>query len=147
MPRLLLFLVAVVVLIQIVPIQRDNPPVSGRVPAPPAVMSILHRSCYDCHSNETIWPWYSRVAPASWLVAHDVHEGRRHLNFSEWKSPADTHQQEHLSNIPKEVESGHMPLWYYLVLHTDARLSADDVALLVKWAGASGAGGAPAGGQ
>jgi hypothetical protein len=75
-------LLALGILIQLIPIRRDNPPATGSVAAPPEVMSILRRSCYDCHSNETIWPWYSRVAPVSWLVARDVHEGRRHVNFS-----------------------------------------------------------------
>ncbi len=97
-------------------------------------MSILRRSCYDCHSNETIWPWYSRVAPVSWLVVHDAHEGRRHLNFSEWQGTPNQAQQEHASEIPKQVKSGDMPLWYYLPLHRAARLSADDIALLAKWA-------------
>jgi heme-binding protein len=138
MPRtrartVILSLLSIAVLIQLAPVRRDNPPVTSTVTAPPAVMSILRRSCYDCHSNETTWPWYSRVAPFSWLVAHDVHEGREHLNFSEWKVPADPHRQ-HISNIPKEVKDGDMPLWYYRPLHSGARLSADDVALLSSWA-------------
>ena len=62
------------------PVTRQNPPVTGDVTAPADVGGILRRACYDCHSHETVWPWYSRVAPASWLVAHDVDEGRGFIN-------------------------------------------------------------------
>ena len=102
--------------------------------APPAVMSILYRSCYDCHSSDTIWPWYSRVAPVSWLVARDVHEGRRHLDFSAWNEYPGEVRQKKLSDIAKQVKSGGMPLWYYLPLHSAAHLSADDVTRLSSWA-------------
>ena len=129
-----LSLVAVLVLIQFVPVRRDNPPATGSVTAPPAVTSILRRSCYDCHSNDTIWPWYSHVAPVSWLVASDVHGGRRHLNFSEWEGAPNAAQRKHVSELPKEVKSGDMPLCYYLWLHPAARLSADDVTQLSSWA-------------
>ena len=134
MRRFILFSIALVVLIQLVPVSRDNPPATRSVTAPPEVMSVLRRSCYDCHSNETIWPWYSRVAPVSWLVAHDVHGGRSHLNFSEWKASPDEHQREHLRELPKQVKGGDMPLWYYLPLHSSARLSQDDVTRLSTWA-------------
>jgi hypothetical protein len=134
MRRFILFSIALVALIQLVPVSRDNPPATRSVTAPPEVMSVLRRACYDCHSNETAWPWYSRVAPVSWLVARDVHEGRSHLNFSEWKAAADEHQQEHLKELPKEVKEGDMPLWYYLPLHSAARLSQDDVTRLSNWA-------------
>jgi len=131
-----LSLVAVAVLIQLVPIRRDNPQasVSARVTAPPDVASILRPSCDDCHSNDTIWPWYSHVAPVSWLVARDVHECRRHLNFSEWNSYSGADRQEKLHHIPEHVESGEMPLWYYLPLHPAARMSADDVTRVSNWA-------------
>ena len=81
-----LVLILAVIGIQFVPVNRMNPPVTGEIGAPEKVMAILHRSCYDCHSNKTVWPWYSYVAPISWLVADDVHEGRRHMNFSEWNT-------------------------------------------------------------
>src|SRR6478672_7737844 len=69
---------------QIVPVTRVNPPVEGDLTAPADVKAVLRRACYDCHSNETVWPWYSHVAPVSWLVADDVNKGRRHWNFSTW---------------------------------------------------------------
>src|SRR5436305_15338897 len=97
-----LSLIAIAVLIQLVPVRRDNPPapLAARLTAPPDVTAILRRSCSDCHSNETVWPWYSRVAPVSWLVANDVHGGRHQLNSSEWNGYSDKDRQEQLGHIP-----------------------------------------------
>lgn len=81
---LLLGILVVLVGIQFVPVARVNPPVVAEVPAPAAVRAILRRACYDCHSHETVWPCYSQVTPFSWLVAHDVRQGREGLNFSTW---------------------------------------------------------------
>ena len=77
-------LVALLVALQLVPVDRTNPAVTGEVPAPDDVRALLRAACYDCHSNETVWPWYTRVAPVSLLAAHDVEEGREYVNFSEW---------------------------------------------------------------
>jgi Haem-binding domain len=74
--------------IQLVPVDTSNPPVTADVPASAAVKGILRRGCCDCHSNETQWPWYGRIAPVSWLLARDVREGRAELNFSTWTSTA-----------------------------------------------------------
>src|SRR5512142_1468745 len=82
--KILAGVAAMALLIQAVPVDRSNGPVESDAGAPAPVAGILRRACYDCHSNRTIWPGYSRVAPVSWLVAHDVHEGRRELNFSAW---------------------------------------------------------------
>ena len=71
--------------IQLVPVERTNPPVESEVAAPPAARAVLRRACYDCHSHETRGPWYAQVAPISWLVANDVQEGRRELNCSQWQ--------------------------------------------------------------
>ncbi len=81
-------LAAAVVLIagQFVPAKRTNPPVQGVLVAPPEIEATLRRACYDCHSNETRWPWYSRVAPLSWFIVRDVEVGRKEINFSEWGS-------------------------------------------------------------
>jgi len=125
--------------IQLVPIRRDNPPTTSTVTAPPQVTAILRRSCYSCHSHETAWPWYSHVAPVAWLVARDVHEGRRHLNFSDWSKEPPNIQQERLLDLVDEVQHGDMPLWYYTPLHGEARLSQADIDTLVGWAEASSA--------
>jgi hypothetical protein len=130
-------LAAVFVLIQFVPVDRTNPPVEGEVPAPPEVREVLQRACYDCHSNETTWPWYSRVAPVSWLIARDVHEGREQLNFSTWNRLSTREQVEALRESWDEVDEGEMPLWFYLPPHPEARLSDRDRRLLRNWAGGS----------
>jgi mono/diheme cytochrome c family protein len=97
---------------------RDNPPVVAE-PAwdSPRTRELFFRACADCHSNQTRWPWYARVAPASWLVAHDVAEGRRLLNVSEWQRP-----QEHAHESAEEVREGEMPLRLYVAAHPAARL-------------------------
>ncbi len=127
--------------IQLVPIRRDNPPVSGPLTKAPAdVLSTLQRACYNCHSHETIWPWYSHVAPVSWLVARDVHEGRRHLDFSTWSEYSPRDRLKKLSGISTLVQEKDMPPWFYLPLHKEAAFSPDDIALLSAWAdGSTGA--------
>jgi hypothetical protein len=79
-----LVLLVLVVAIQFIPMDMANAPVESDIPTSPAVKVVLRRACYDCHSNETQWPWYSRIAPISWLLAWDVREGRAELNFSTW---------------------------------------------------------------
>ena len=82
--KILIVIGVIIVAIQFIPVDRSNPPVTQEINAPPNVMTILKTSCYDCHSNETNWPWYSYVAPVSFLVASDVQNGRKRVNFSEW---------------------------------------------------------------
>jgi len=120
--------------IQLVPVNRSNPPVTDEIAAPADVRAILERSCYDCHSNRTRWPWYSRVAPVSWLVARDVHRARSEVNFTEWPS-FDFEEQDHLrAGIAKQVDRRRMPLPIYLPMHPDARLSDAERRRLVGWA-------------
>ena len=120
--------------IQLVPVERTNPPVTGEVPAPDDVMAILQRSCWDCHSNETRWPWYSRVAPVSWLVAEDVEDGRRHANFSAWDGYDAKDSDEVLEEVIEVMEKAEMPIWQYTLVHGDAKLSADERERLIAWA-------------
>jgi hypothetical protein len=115
------------------PVDRTNPPVTGEIEAPEKVMAILKRSCYDCHSNETVWPWYSYVAPMSWLVRSDVQEGREYMNFSEWSSYNDKQKKYKPKLCGKMVEKGEMPLWFYLPLHPEAELSSEDVETILAW--------------
>jgi cytochrome c551/c552 len=119
--RILLGLLGIGVLIQVVPFGRQhaNPPVIQE-PAwdSPQTRDLARRACFDCHSNETVWPWYSSVAPVSWLNQRDVNDGRSHLNFSEWNKA-----QKHAGHVVKEIQSGDMPLWFYLPMHSEARLS------------------------
>jgi cytochrome c551/c552 len=127
--RILLGLLGVGVLIQVVPFghQHTNPAVIQE-PAwdSPQTRDLARRACFDCHSNETVWPWYSNVAPVSWLNQRDVDGGRRHLNFSEWNRP-----QKHAGHVVQEIKSGDMPLWFYLPMHSAARLSDAEKAALI----------------
>ena len=130
-------LLAIVLLIQLVPVTRTNPPAQGEIAVPDAVREILTRSCYDCHSHETRWPWYAYVAPVSWLVVNDVTEGREHLNFSTWQQYDDERREEKLEDIWEEVDEGNMPLGIYLPLHGEARLSEQDKTALHEWTSAA----------
>ena len=129
--RLVLVLAALAVLIQLVPKGRDhsNPPVTGEPEwDSPATRETFMTVCGDCHSNETRWPWYSHVAPVSWLVEHDVVDGRRHFNVSTWDV-----SQKHGDEAAHEYEEGEMPLWFYTPLHPEAKLDDADLALLKAW--------------
>jgi hypothetical protein len=130
-------LVALSILIQFIPVDRHNPPVESDISAPPEVKAVLRQSCYDCHSNQTVWPWYSRIAPFSWLLAGDVHEGREELNFSTWNRYSTKKQVKKRQEIWKEVAEGDMPPWLYTTAHRGTRLSADDRAILRAWVPAS----------
>ena len=123
----------VLVAMQLVPVERTNPPVTERIEAPVEVEAILETACFDCHSNETRWPWYARVAPASWLLTHHVEEGRAELNFSEWDDFDAEEQIDLVDRIVEVTESGEMPPWDYLLLHPEARLDARDAAVLRAW--------------
>lgn len=104
---------------------------SGMVPEP--VLIQLRTSCYDCHSSQTYLPWYSKVAPFSWLLADHIEEGRAHLNFSEWGTYNTRKKIGILDEIIDEVESGAMPLKSYLLIHRDARLDTEDISNLSSW--------------
>lgn len=132
--RVAVVLLALLLAIQLVPVDRSNPPVTHALVAPGEVESILRRSCYDCHSNETKWPWYAYVAPVSWLVAHDVEEGRRHLNLSDWGRFDANKRIAKADEMLEEIERGTMPMPKYVRLHAEAELTQSDVATLRKWA-------------
>ena len=137
--RLILAAVIVLVVIQIFRPARTNPPIDPRqeiganLAVDPAVASIFVRSCNDCHSNRTVWPRYSQLAPASWLVVADVNRGRKALNFSEWGAYGAEAQQKHLSEVCKEVSEGEMPGLPYALMHREAKLSNADVAAVCRW--------------
>ena len=115
--------VIALLLAQMLPfMQPSNPPVVNE-PAwdRPETRALAKRACFDCHSNETVWPWYAKVAPMSWLVVYDVRNGRAKFNFSDW----------HPGDMPgtiadKEIRTGKMPLPRYLLLHPEARLTDDE---------------------
>ena len=126
--------VILVILAQLIPVDRTNPPAGTEVDAPSEVVEVLRRSCYDCHSNETRWPWYSGIAPASWLVARDVREGREAVNYSTWERYSPEERRHHQEETWEDVEEGEMPLGVYTLMHPGARLSARDLEVLRAWA-------------
>jgi Haem-binding domain len=100
---------------------------------PDEVRTVLARKCGDCHSNNTRWPLYSKIAPTSWLVEHDVHEGREHLNLSSWEKYNIDGRIDLLGRVSTQIRQGKMPLKQYLLLHPDARLSESERKLIVEW--------------
>jgi hypothetical protein len=100
---------------------------------PDSVSYLLKNACYDCHSNESRYPWYSYVAPVSWLVSSDVKKGRKHLNFSEWELNKKLDKAELLGDISDEINGDDMPLQIYLLMHPKARLTKQERNLLAKW--------------
>ncbi len=119
--------------IQFVSAQRTNPPSRDPLVAPPQIERILRRACYDCHSNETRWPWYSHIAPISWLVVHDVTVARQEVNFSEWGSYYSATRRHKLQWIGRILHEGKMPPWEYRLLHPVARLNPSDKSALEEW--------------
>ena len=120
---------------QLVRFDRSNPAVRGDLSAPPAVKDALERSCYDCHSNQTRWPWYSAVAPFSWWINREVAEGRRRLNFSSWTdytSDPGTEDQK-LDEVARLTAGREMPPWYYLAMHPEARLTSGERLAITQW--------------
>ena len=124
---------ALLVAAQVVRVDRTNPPLEQDVAAPPEVDVVLRRACYDCHSNETVWPWYSDVAPLSWFLARDVREGRRELNFSTWNAYDAKKKAKKLKETAEEVAEGEMPPWFYVAAHRHAALSPADAERLRAW--------------
>ena len=132
--NLVLGAAALFVAIQFVPVERSNPPVRGDLRAPKDVETALQRACYNCHSHETKWPWYARVAPVSWLVARDVRKGREHLNFSTFDDAESREKIERWKTTWKQVDEGNMAPWYYLPAHKEAELTDTEKRRIRIWA-------------
>jgi hypothetical protein len=136
---LLIILLAALVIIQFIPSGRPaNQPVVGQdifeiVEIPAEVGTLLKNACYDCHSQAVKYPWYSYVAPVSWLIARDVNIGRQHLDFGKWGELSKRKQIKALGEIAEEVEDGYMPMQIYIILHSEAKLSIDQRELIVTW--------------
>lgn len=136
----LAILVAVLVIAQLfrpemkLPAEDPSHTIQAAYTVPPEVDQIIKRSCYDCHSSHTVWPWYAKLSPSSWLLAHDVEEGLGQLSFSEFATYTPRKQANKLKEICEQVKQGEMPLWYYLPLHPSAKLSDADRETLCNWA-------------
>jgi len=126
-------LVIVFIGIQYIEVDRTNPPVKADLEAPREIKNLLKKACYDCHSYETTWPWYSKVAPVSWLVSDDVEEARKHLNFSEWENLPRSKKEDLKKNIWEELVADDMPPKKYIYLHPDASLEMIQKNILKRW--------------
>lgn len=120
--------------IQFIGVNDTNPPVISDLASSIEVKNILKVACYDCHSNETKWPWYSKIAPVSFFVANHVNNGRKHLNFSIWGSMYTQKQTEYKKEIWEEIEKGEMPLSNYIWFHPKAKLSSEQRQIIKSWA-------------
>ena len=136
--RLILIGLAAFAAIQVVRPARTNPPsdpakaLTKRLAVPADVRSILDRSCRNCHSHDTTWPWYSNVAPISWNVISHVNDGRGSMNFSDWpEGPEEAGDL--LDKICKETKKGNMPIPQYTWLHGEAKLTDADRKRLCDW--------------
>jgi hypothetical protein len=138
--KIILGLLAVIVIMQFFRIDKTNPEsdptmdmfVAENVPAD--VQSIIKTSCFDCHSNQVRYPWYTNVAPVSWVVKKHINEGRDELNFNEWGTYSTKRKLHKLEEIEEEVGEAEMPLAGYLIAHGDARLSKQQKQQLMNWA-------------
>lgn len=137
--RIALGMVLLWIAIQLVAVDTRNPPVQPAnsiyavEQVPENVRTIFESSCNNCHSNETRWPWYSHVAPLSWLVAHDVHRARSLMNFSEWGTYSSKKRDQKLENICDELMNGDMPDGKYLLVHRSAHLSQQERESVCRW--------------
>ncbi len=141
--RIRLWVLVLLVLAQFVPLKRTNPPfdpaktIYALHAVPANVQAVFQRSCKDCHSNETHWPWYSHVAPVSWVVVHDVNEARRMMNLSEWGAYPERKKRSRLEAICEQMDSGEMPDSKYTLIHRDARLTEEERKAVCAWADAT----------
>jgi hypothetical protein len=129
---LLVILAIGFILLQLIPYGKNhtNPDVIQEPEWDSAVTrELAQRACFDCHSNESVWPWYSKIAPVSWLVQHDVDEGREKLNFSEWNRKADF---DNLDEVGEVIQEGEMPPITYYPTHPEAKLTDKEKQLLIK---------------
>jgi hypothetical protein len=121
-------------LLQLVPYghSHTNPPVVSEPKwDSPQIRALAVRACFDCHSNETKWPWYTNVAPVSWLIQRDVDDGRRRLNFSDWGAPT-RGEGRNPGNIVRTIQRGSMPPWFYLPPHPEAQLTSAEKDQLIQ---------------
>jgi hypothetical protein len=124
---------AALVTAQFVPVKRTNFPQQGALLAPPEIEATLRRACYDCHSSETRWPWYSRVAPLSWYVVREVNRGRKEVNFSQWGSYYPATRRRKLEWIGRALHEENMPPWSYRLMHPGARVTPAERDALQQW--------------
>jgi len=136
MKRTLLILLIIFFVMQFIRVDQSDKAIvkNQEIKAPIEIYSILKSSCFDCHSNKAKWPWYSQIAPASWLISSHVNNGRKALNFSIWETYTQDEKQEELKAIYRTVYEV-MPLSSYIWLHPEADLTKEQRKLIRKWTG------------
>jgi hypothetical protein len=128
-----------VVICQLFPIRRDNPAfnrshtIEATESLPPAVKAVLGRSCLNCHSSQTSWPWYSYVAPVSWMISGDVHDARKAMNLSDWGNYPAKKREEKLEEICEQVTNGDMPDRKYALFHRSSRITPQERDAVCQW--------------
>jgi cytochrome c551/c552 len=129
MRKILIAVIIILLIIQFIPVNKDNPESDpqSEIALQSDVKVVLEKACYDCHSNKTVWPWYSNVAPVSWFVVNHVEEARHELNFSIWQKYSKKRKSKKLKQIVEEVEEGEMPLFSYVLMHSQADLSDEEI--------------------
>lgn len=139
--RLLILALVALVVMQFIQPEKNTEPNYESVQAfvaetkPNAeVTTILKETCYDCHSNNTVYPWYGNIAPLSYWLADHIEEGKEHLNFSAWNSYSAKRKDHKLEELIEEVEEGEMPLESYTWIHESARLSQEQIKAMTDWA-------------
>ncbi len=135
MKKTLMIIIIILIIIQLIPIDKSNPPIDQNIAlkAPKEVEGILKKACYDCHSNETKWPFYANIAPLSFSISSHVKEAREALNFSEWKNIDPKIKTKRVQRAIKTIKNGMMPLSTYLWLHKEAKLTKEEKRVLTTW--------------
>lgn len=136
MKRFLLILLAIFIVMQFFRIEKTNPVTDKNleIKTEEGIMDIFRTACYDCHSNDTKYPWYSNIAPFSWTISKHITEGRKALNFSIWETYSEDEKKEHLKDIYRTIYAS-MPLQPYLLIHTKANISSEDRKIIRDWTG------------
>lgn len=129
--NILILLLVALLLINLFPVNFYNPPSNFEIETSQEVKSLLKESCYDCHSNLTNYPWYSKIAPISYLIKHDIEEGRSELNFSYWNNYSEAEKNLLSRKIVEVIEEDEMPEYLYLLLHSKARLDSNEKRMLL----------------
>jgi len=127
--------IIILIALQLIPIERSNPSTDQNIALhpPKEVESILKKACYDCHSNETKWPFYANIAPLSFSISSHIKDGRKALNFSEWKNIDPKIKTKRIQRAIKTIKNGMMPLPTYLWLHDEAKLTKEEKRVLTTW--------------
>jgi hypothetical protein len=138
--RILIGVIILLVIVQFIQPPHNNAPadtptdITHAVAVPADVMTVLKKSCYDCHSNHTDYPWYSKITPVNWWLNNHINEGKRELNFSEFATYTERKKSKKLEETAKQVEKKEMPLSSYTLIHTDAKLTDAQRQLVINWA-------------